>query len=246
MKFIKFILLLILFTAIVAGSLLYYYHRQLSYKPEWYDPTAAPSVLTKGPAPVEKAAEPVSHPASQSLTRKSGRAVEMGWSQRQMIPQPMTEIERQLAAQGKAVIPQDQLMPLLLGTMNSEGGENLVAAVKAAKMTVHPNLLTVEMIIDADKVPAGELTGLGEKTVIMLRGIMQKTGLQELYIKADLYPRVQGEQMVLSPASTVAIGKVAFTLEEMEKKFAIPAHVNMDRFVFRDMELLEGKVVIAK
>ncbi len=271
-RFLITVIFILICAGLILGGLYFYYKRQVSYVPEWYSLTTKDVDTSAGTPAVDSRLGEKGSTISRDARRTTDRLEDgsrSGSAQRSSKPvaepsgvikdspnQPLAQFQTtadpsrtialQLGREGSMAIRQEELMPLLLQSMSAEGSNKMAEAVKAAKATVQPGKLTMEMIVDVDKIPREELDLVGKKSLAWLQELMQKSGLNQVYLKAELYPVVQGDEMIILPQSSVSVGKIQFSLGDLHQRLGIPMHVSMDRFIFSDLQLEAGRVVISK
>ncbi len=223
--------------------------------PEWGQPDATPppavSVVPESQlrgAPSRSIPETASHPESANRTPGT---VSSGSHPRDAAVGTLearreTRLERALREEGRVRIAAGDLVPLLLDEMRGQDDFDPYSVVRGAKSTITPGSVIVEMILDVEKIPPERLTPEGVRVLDEIRKLVPEKYLHEVYVKANLLPRVNGDQIEFAGNSTISIGRISLPFSELEKRLDIQPRMDMDAFNFRDLRIENGYIELYK
>lgn len=154
------------------------------------------------------------------------------------------ELEHQLITEKSAKINDNQILPLMINQIEKKSRINVRQMIKAVQTTVEPDEIQMEMIVDVNQIPHNELPPPLENALAQITKLMPAPVLEELYVKLNLFPFKRDNSITFHPNSTVTIGKLEFTLAELEKKFGVNSQIPLNQLNFSDFELIKNAIIL--
>ncbi len=254
--------LLLILAAIVGGW--FYALQRAHYQPEWYE-----SVQTRAAAPsAADAASFIAVPAGIIDTRDStfiavptptaagqqpGHARVADGARKIKIGQSPADaasiwlrVQRDLEQKGQARVAAFELVPLFVEMLKVQGRPEWAALVKAGKSRVHRDRIVSETILDLRQVPVQQPRSKAADAWNMVQQMIPKDRLADVYLKVDARPRVERGYLRLDDGSSLSVGKIVLPVTELEKRFNVPLQVEMDRFMFNNIEIGKDQLVLIR
>jgi hypothetical protein len=133
------------------------------------------------------------------------------------IDESIQKIENDVVARGKSPVPEKMVVPVLLRQAGRRSSVDIKSMVKAAKVSRGTGRLGVEMVVDVNKLPREKLPPEARAAADKLLGMMPESMLKDLYVKVDFAGNKEGGALSFDPDSKLTIGKMEFTIGELEK-----------------------------
>lgn len=192
---------LIFFLAIVVGIGIYVYlTRQIHYLPDWYKeeaqeqtPQDVPPPETPPPSAV-KAPTPPPRPEKKAL--------------------PPEKVVEKLRRENTVRIDEETLSEMIRSAVAERFPNEQANFLKAVRSDIQKDKLTVEMVVDMEKIPWEQLP----KQYRFAREYVKRfTGgrSSEVYVQFSGKPEIVGDRLLLDEDATVTIGKMAYSLKTL-------------------------------
>lgn len=106
-----------------------------------------------------------------------------------------------------------------------EFGFDLSSAIRGSRSSISNDRIRLESIIDVSRIPWHQFppSVTGNQIVTLLRN----GTMGEISVRADIAPVIKGTTVLFAPSSTVSIGQLSYTLDEIADQLGIIPQVNL-------------------
>ncbi|NIW80456.1 MAG: hypothetical protein GWN16_13810, partial [Calditrichae bacterium] len=123
--------------------------------------------------------------------------------------------------------------------------------VKAVRSNIENEKVTVEMVVDATKIPWEQLPGQYRRAQEYLSRLPSQS-LDNLFIQISGKPIVEGDQLTFDENTTVRIGKLDYTLGGVVSSLgedrinALRRQISVSNLPFKNIMLQDGALILRK
>ena len=155
-------------------------------------------------------------------------------------------IKMLLETEGRANIAAEKLTHAMVCQVKSRIDIDAGKMIKAAQWHPSDSVVEMEMVVDLTKMPREKLS---PRAASAFDKVMKLTGgaiLDNIYIKASLPAQKPGQPVCIDPKSKVHIGKMEFTVEQLEKRAGISARKVLEKLGWFNIRQTDDGFVLMK
>nr|MBC8360394.1 hypothetical protein [Candidatus Desulfatibia profunda] len=141
-------------------------------------------------------------------------------------------------------IPANRMIDLVADQLEKKTGFEIKEAIKAAKTTIDPSGVEVEMIVDMRLIPPEKLPKDAQKAFKQFLGLVPKNALNNLYIKCNMQALKQEGSVSLDPLSSISIGKMNLPVAELKKKIGSKRTFSLESLPISDVEFEKDAIIL--
>jgi hypothetical protein len=225
-------MILVIFVLMVTGGF-YFLHGKLSHLPDWYKANKAePQIILRDIEQSKKElnTDPVS---KEKIKRKQSERIN-SHSPKQHIKDDNQEI----------LLGEDRFVPFFIEQFYKINDFNGTSFIKANKTTYEYPFLKIELIVDAKKIPAENLSTKAQVALSYFFRLTEKQGIDKVYIHMKLLPFVEKDYIYFKHPSTLSIGKINLAVRDIEKKFGVNSRVALKSFDLSEFRWKKDKIFV--
>jgi hypothetical protein len=162
------------------------------------------------------------------------------------LEQSLRLVEQNLLHNGTAAVAESVAAPAMIRLVKARTNIDLDTMVMAQKLTIDSGRVAVEMMVDANMLPRGQLPQKIGDAADRILGLIPDAVLSRLYVKIDFSPSGQDGALQLDSVSRVTIGRMKFSVAELEKKTGLNARDVLDRLGWDKFALTDSGYVISR
>jgi hypothetical protein len=163
-----------------------------------------------------------------------------------VISQKLAALDSSLKNRAVVSVPEKILVPVMVREVNRRSKIDIEKMVRAAKVTVQENLAEVEMVVDVNKLPMEKLPPEAKKAADQIIGMLPQGALNDVYLKVDFSGMKNGGALCLDTHSRVRIGKIEFSVGEIEKITGINSRDVIKALGFNNFSITDSGFVFKR
>jgi len=156
------------------------------------------------------------------------------------------QVEQSLKITGAARVADENAALVMMHEVKKRTQVDVTRTVKAAKLTRKPETVEMEVVVDINELPREKLPPRIGKALDKVLELAPGSALDEFYVKVEFEPSPDDSSIGLSPTSKVSVGKMRFTVEELERSTGLSSENMLRKLGWSDIRLTQDGVVVTR